>query len=126
MDRVRALCNGGDVIDGTAESALWREAREFLWVEPTAQIVKLPITPNAIPTLDGALGSLQRRYSVGGNVAWVAAPTDQSLDALLGSLNLSGVVLRNGTGAPHIGKHARNPFAERVKRALDPLNKFSS
>jgi len=125
MDRVRALCNGGDVIDGTHESAMWREAREFLWAEPNAQVLKVPITPSRIPALDGALGDLQRHYSVGGNVAWIAAPPDHALDALLSSLKLSGVVLRNGTGALHIGTRARNAFADRVKRALDPLNKFS-
>ena len=124
MDRVRALCGKGDVLTGNSEQALWREAREFTWAEPNEQIIKVPVTPAKIATLDARLGDMECRYSVGGNVAWVAAPNGHALDGMLRDLGLSGLVLLNADGEQRIGLRERNIFIERAKRALDPLGKF--
>lgn len=124
MDRVRALCGAGEVIAGDVEAALWDEARELTWAGGLP-VVRVPITPSRIAELDTMLGDIQRRYSAGGNVAWIAASDLSSIDATLKQVNLQGLVLLNApAGDPRLGVWQSNPFADRVKRALDPLNKF--
>ena len=124
MERVRTLCGRGEVVMGADESALWHAAREFTWAEAADEVLKVPITPSQIETLDLALGNMKRRYSVGGNVAWIAAPHGHTLDATLQSQGLAGLILLNATGEPRIGKRSRNAFTDRAKQALDPHNKF--
>jgi glycolate oxidase FAD binding subunit len=125
MDRVRALCGKGEIIIGATEEAIWREARELQWVGADAQVVKVPLTPSRMLALDARLRGMQRLYSVGGNVAWIAAPEGHDLDATLKSLSLSGLIVLNAAGDPRIGAHAQNAFAKRVKHAIDPLGKFA-
>ncbi len=124
MDRVRSLCGGGDIVTGDVEAQLWRDAREFAWVADGMPVVKVPLTPGRIPALDARVSSARRRYSVGGNVAWIATSALDELDATLRSLDLAGLVLLNAPGDPRIGRRVSNAFAERVARALDPQNKF--
>jgi len=124
MDRVRALCGSGQVITGDDEARFWRAAREFEWLAPEECLVKVPLTPSRIPALDAAVRHAQRRYSVGGNVAWIAARDLPALDAALKALDLAGLVLLNAAGDPRIGHHRTNAFAERVARALDPHGRF--
>ncbi|MCS6848059.1 MAG: hypothetical protein RMN52_10125, partial [Anaerolineae bacterium] len=124
MDRVRALCGGGEVITGDDEAQLWRAAREFAWVAEGAPVVKVPLTPGRIPALDARIRSARRRYSVGGNVAWIATHALDGLDATLKALDLAGLVLLHAPSDPRIGRRASNAFAKRVIRALDPQGKF--
>lgn len=125
MARIRALCGDGDVITGQAEMEIWRTAREFTWIAADECVVKVPLTPSDIPALDACVREVKRRYSVGGNVAWLAAARHHDFDAALRALGLPGLtLLGSADGDPRIGAHADNPFADRVKRALDPLNKF--
>jgi len=124
LDRVRALCGKGEVVEGEADLALWREARELAWSPAGAAMVKVPITSARIPALDEALHDLPRRYSVGGNVAWIATTDTAALDVVLKAQGLSGLILISASSDPRIGKREANAFAERVKRAMDPLNKF--
>jgi hypothetical protein len=70
------------------------------------------------------LGNASRRYSVGGNVAWIATNDVAALDATLKQMGLQGLVMLNATGDPRIGWREANAFAARVKRALDPQGKF--
>ncbi|BCX03820.1 MAG: 2-hydroxy-acid oxidase [Candidatus Roseilinea sp.] len=124
MDRVRALCSGGEIITGDDEVALWCAAREFAWAADGEPVVKVPLTPGRIPALDARVQPARRRYSVGGNVAWIATHALDDLDATLKSLDLTGLVLLNAPGDPRIGRRTHNAFAERVLRALDPQSKF--
>ncbi len=124
MARVRELCGAGELMDETDEAAFWRTARTFTWLHARESAVKVPLTPARIPALDAHLRGLQRRYSVGGNVAWIATDDLARLDAILKSLELAGLVLINAKGDPRIGQRRLNPFAERVARALDPEGKF--
>jgi glycolate oxidase FAD binding subunit len=124
MARVRALCGAGELMDEADEAAFWRAAHAFTWLHAGESAVKVPLTPARIPALDAHLRGLQRRYSVGGNVAWIATDDLSRLDAILKSLALAGLVLVNAQGDPRIGWHRTNPFAERVARALDPEGKF--
>jgi glycolate oxidase FAD binding subunit len=124
LDRVRTLCGKGEIVEGEADLMLWREARELTWASPHAAVVKLPLTPARIPALDEAIQDSQRRYSVGGNVAWIATTDTAALDVVLKAQGLSGLVLIGANGDPRIGKREANAFAERVKRAMDPQGKF--
>lgn len=124
MDRVRALVGSGEVLSGPEEEHFWNNMREMRWMESGDVLVKVPLTPRWIPALDARIARWKRRYSVGGNVAWIATPSLAETDAVLTSLRLSGLVLRSQAPDPHIGYRPFNPFAERIKRALDPLNKF--
>ncbi len=124
MDRVRALVGGGEIVSGEDEETLWREAREFTWLPKGACVVKVPLTPARIPALDAQLRGYARRYSVGGTVAWIAAEDIGAIDALLRAQDLPGLVMLRSLQEPRIGARLHNPFAERVKAALDPHNKF--
>jgi hypothetical protein len=64
------------VIQGAAEGALWQQVKEFEWVPAGWPLVKVPLTPKRIPTIEAQLNGVEaRRYSAGGNVLWLAWPT---------------------------------------------------
>jgi hypothetical protein len=68
-----------------------------------------------------------RRYSVGGNVAWLAWHPDlpvRCLEALLPELGLSGVALTGTWRSPFLGKQVGQAFAERLLQVFDPQQKF--
>ena len=134
MERLRARLRDDDptlrecrVVEWSEEQEIWREAGEFLWVGEGYSLVKIPLTPQRVMSLDQRLGErgAKCRYSVGGNLAWVAWPGPASeLDAILGELGLSGLVVLGAPGQPLIGRQTGAAFASRVKRALDPMGKF--
>ena len=66
-----------------------------------------------------------RRYSGGGNLAWVGWPGSLvDLDQHLAALGLGGLVVLGSTAAPLIGARPGINLAARVKATLDPDNKF--
>lgn len=126
-ERIRTLLEGGAVIEGADESALWRNAREFTWVPSGWALVKVPLTPRRIGELEAGFGNLQtiRRYSSGGNVAWVATPESlQVLDDALASLGLSGLVIFGPPGQPRLGIRNGQVMENRVKQVFDPGARF--
>ena len=72
-------------------------------------LVKVPVTPGRIARLEADLTGLpnlsgtspQRRYSAGGQVAWLAWPPAalDDLDTALKTLDLSGLVVLGQPGA---------------------------
>lgn len=123
----KLLAKSGPVGDtehaDTEESALWKAANHFDWVGSEKTLVKIATTPNKLPTLDAALAAAdaQRRYAVGGNLAWVAWPGSlANLDAQLTTLGLSGIALLGESSHPLLGKQTGQQFAQRIKSALDP------
>ena len=132
-DRIRALLEGGEVMGSADESALWRGAREFSWVPSGWTLVKAPLTPRRIVELETGFGEMQtiRRYSSGGNVAWIAAPgSPQRLGVvhnggIFTSLGLSGLVLFGPPGQPRIGVRAGEAMERRVKMVFDPQGRFT-
>jgi hypothetical protein len=69
--------------------------------------------------------NLQRRYSAGGQVAWLALPGDPGLlDPLLSNLGLSGLVILGSPQRQRLGVRTGEAFARRVKTALDPAGRF--
>ena len=133
LDRLRGLTGGGDVVDAEAERAFWRDACEFAWAPRHALLVKVPLTPKRIPGLEAVLSGADpqglaspRRYSVGGQVAWIAWPgTREALESLLGPLGLPGLVIFGPAGRARLGLRPAEAFERRVKAALDPTGRFA-
>ena len=125
--RLRGLLGGGDMIEGEAERVFWQDAGEFTWLPNGWHLVKIPTTPRRIPLLEAILDGwvCRRRYSCGGQVAWVASPGEiEDLDRLLTANEFSGLVIRGPAGRPRLGVRVGDLFARRVKRALDPSSRF--
>jgi glycolate oxidase FAD binding subunit len=114
------------VVEGEAEVELWRQVREFSWVADGLRLIKVPIPPKRIPILEANRSErpLPRRYSVGGNVAWLAVEDIGALGATLTELDLAGMVLFGPPGQPYIGVRKGMVLTDRVKRALDPSGSF--
>jgi glycolate oxidase FAD binding subunit len=115
------------VARGDEEAALWETAREFSWAPTGSSLVKVSLTPGRVAALEARLAgtAVARRYSAGGNVAWIAWPGDLSdLGAILTSLELGGLCFVGPVGHSRLGVWTGEAFAERVKRALDPAGRF--
>jgi len=127
-ERIGALLGGTEVISGDDEAALWREARELRWVATGWCLVKVPLSPARLADFDAAIAgaSTLRRYSAGGNVAWVAFPAEQlaSFEAALNAQALAGLLVFGPSGRPLLGQRTGAAFATRVKTALDPNGRF--
>ncbi|MDQ6744601.1 MAG: FAD-binding protein [Actinomycetota bacterium] len=125
----RIIERPGERVPDDEEPILWRDARDFAWAPEESSVVKVALTPKRIPELEAKLApsGLARRYSSGGNLAWLAwdgkRPV-QELDDLLRSLDLAGVVLTGSAVNPMVGAHRGGAFARRVKAALDPDGRF--
>ena len=106
----------------------WQSAREFTWAPPNWALIKVPLSPARLPALEAALAAVesQRRYSLGGNLAWVALPPEHvaRLDALLAQQGLAGLLILGEPGKPLIGQRGGEAFNRRVKAALDPNGRF--
>jgi glycolate oxidase FAD binding subunit len=119
-----------EVIETSADGALWQRVKELAWVPSGWALVKVPLTPKRLPILETQLAKVeaQRRYSAGGNLAWLAWPGGENwpnkLDTLLTSLDLSGLVLFGPPGVTRLGVNPGAPLARRVKQALDPGGRF--
>lgn len=125
-ERVRGLIGGGELmsgdLNGTSEPAHWRRLSELAWVPAGWTLVKVPLTAKRIPALDVAVAALpaMRRYSAGGNVAWIATPAPvAALHAVLVAQGLAGLVVMGPAGRPLIGTQTGAGFARRVRGALD-------
>jgi glycolate oxidase FAD binding subunit len=127
LDQLRALLGAGNVLSAETESQEWIEQGEFAWVPANHALVKVGLLPAQIPALDALLAASHapRRYTAGGNLAWLAWPESlATLDSLLTEHHLSGLVLRGETETPLIGEPVGNVFRDRVVAALDPEYRF--
>jgi glycolate oxidase FAD binding subunit len=135
IERLRGVLGGGEKVAEPEEGQLWRAARELTWVPPVLSgvegagwsLVKVPVTPKKIVALDQRLTpDAIRRYSVAGQVAWIATPDRASLDAALTEVGLSGLALVGPAGKARLGIQPGTAFERRVKQALDPSGRFPS
>jgi glycolate oxidase FAD binding subunit len=133
LERLRGLLGGGEVVEQPAEALHWRDAREFTWAPEGWTLVKVPLTPRRIPELEARLSmgdpaslpASLRRYSAGGQVAWLATSAPrENIDGILSALNLSGLAFSGPAGLVRLGVRTGEPFARRVKAALDPAGRF--
>ena len=111
-----------------APEALELEEQNGLW-HPLAgltgaAVVKVVLSPRQIPAFDAAICGMQRRYGVGGNVAWLATDNLANLDSALRDLGLSGLCLLGAVEQPVIGAPLERELSARVKQVLDPQHKL--
>ncbi|KAA3656733.1 MAG: FAD-binding oxidoreductase [Chloroflexi bacterium] len=114
------------LLENEADITYWQAQNRFDWAFAASQLVKIPVTPKQIPTLDKHLTNTLRRYSAGGNVAWVAADDMTALQTTLTELNLAGLQFTGHTDDPYLGSRKGRRFAQRIKKALDPNAVFST
>jgi glycolate oxidase FAD binding subunit len=117
----------GTPLRETDEAEFWAAARAFSWAPADWSLVKTPITLNTIPVLEQILqaSGAQRRYLAGGALVWIAWPGELAqLHVYLTQLQLSGLVLRGETQWPFVGARTGASLAARIKRVLDPTNRF--
>lgn len=125
--RIVEFLGAGGLMADADEAAFWRAGSEFTWAAADAALARVPLTLHHLPALDAALAAAgaERRYSVGGALAWVAWPGEPAaLDALLRRQGLSGLLIRGQAASPYLGAPPERLFYGRVKRALDPFNRF--
>ncbi len=103
----------------------WGEAREFRWADGPL-LVRVPLTPEQVLTLDAGLSGFSRRYSAGGNLAWVSGNEADlpRLNAHLKALGLGGLVLRGHEDA-HVGVPPGGLMLQRVRQVMDPPRRFA-
>ncbi|MGC8779757.1 MAG: FAD-binding protein [Anaerolineae bacterium] len=125
IERLRAVLGGGETVDAATEARFWRDARELAWAPVGRSVVKVPLTPKKILGLEKQVASdAIRRYSVAGQVAWIATADPAGLDATLARNALSGLVVIGPADKLRLGVRPGESFERRVKQALDPLNRF--
>ena len=129
LGRIQALIGReGEISKDDADEAVWREAREFAWIPEGHSLIKIPLNPQKVTSLERVLEphDAPRRYSVGGNILWLAWPEgvgERELRTLL-NLNLSALALTGAWETPLLGVK-RNAFMERIVSVLDPEGKFA-
>ncbi len=109
----------------TAEAArqLWREAGECAWAHAGGTLVKLAITPSAVPAVVEAVSGLPEArswISAGGNVAWVSLPPGKSRAT---PWNWPAVTMR-GAGPLWPGSPVNYNVFRAMKTALDPQGRY--
>jgi glycolate oxidase len=125
-ERLREHLGTGDL--ASDEAQVWHSARELSWVPPGWTVTMIPTVLAQVSRLERALrdtGAL-RRYSSGGQVAWVASiEPPETLGTVLEAEGLSGlrVLGRPGAGAI-IGRGVANELGRRVQLALDPAGRL--
>ena len=99
----------GVVLGAEEAAAFWLEVQEFRWADADAPLVKIPLTPQQLPALDGA----RCHISAGGNLAYLSAPRT----------DLPGLTLRGDAPLWH-GPRRDIALLAAVKTALDPQDRF--
>ena len=121
-----------EVLEGEDDQEIWREAREFAWVPDDATLVKVAMNPRQVVEWEKGLekssaGHVLRRYSVGGNVVWLAWPNEngsERLNRLLTSWGRPGVAVR-GESWGILGPASKGDvFQDRLTSVFDPAGKF--
>ena len=132
-ERLRQHLGAGDLASDEAQT--WRSASELSWVPPGWTATAIPTTLPQVARLEALLGGTGalRRYSSGGQVAWVASGEQpESLGAILEAEGLSGLRVLGPPGAGAgastaaiIGRGVANELGRRVELALDPAGRFA-
>lgn len=126
-ERLAEMVPDCDVWTGQPEVDYWSEMNEFAWVNPGAALLKVPVTPDTILSADQELIPIApvRRYSVAGNILWLA--TEQPVESVheeLSRLGLSAVGLSGDFAHPIVGVDRQTEFGRRIGAALNRDGKF--
>jgi hypothetical protein len=114
------------LLDG-AEAAFWLNLEPARPAGGETILAKVPLTTAEIPGFDAGLAAAgaRRRYSSGGNVAWIEWSLGfKALESALSERGLSGLALAGPAPRPLIGAAKGETFRTRVKAALDPNHRF--
>ena len=106
------------------EATFWQALNGQDWAAKAAHLLKVPVAPRQVLTLNGLGGVTAVHYAVAGNLAWVTTDEWPTLNESLKAAQLSGQFFRGGNGRPLIGHLGWLPLAQRVKQALDPAGVF--
>jgi hypothetical protein len=105
----------------------WRCERDFEWLPRGARLLKIPILPGEILAMEARLDAIDseilRRYSVGGNVLYLAWPNTLGWDRLP-VMNRGGLVLFGDAPVRWLGDWDQNIFFRRLRGIFDPAGKF--
>jgi len=124
---------GGREITAAHEEQIWIDAREFAWASTATGLVRVPLsasttsTPLAfIPNSGGSDDPAIRRvrYTCGGRLLWVATNDLRPIVTLLAAAGREGTIVRGPEAGARLGEATTSPFEERVRRVLDPRNRF--
>jgi glycolate oxidase FAD binding subunit len=129
VERLSAVLGRATTVAGQQDAVLWEEVQEFRWVPKPWALVKIPMTLRRVPEVEAALLRLDpgvlRRYSAGGQVAWVATSAPiPDVDAALRNLGLTGLVVLGPGGKVRLGHQAGQTFEERVRAAMNSNSRF--
>ncbi len=110
----------------TSDTTLWQAANDLAWADDAPLLVKVPVAPKRVVEFDMAVNphTSHRRYTAGGNVAWLAAHEAAPLDVALQALGLTGLALRGSVARPYLGQSPPMTLLHRAAQALDPDGKF--
>lgn len=130
LDRLRLFLQAETAVSRMEEAAddgrLWQAARALAWVDTSSFVVKVPVPPRLLTQLDALVRPLasRRRYTSGGNVAWLAVSDLDRLHEDLQSLSLAGLVVKGESGRVYVGRRQGVSLAQKIKQALDPAQTF--
>jgi glycolate oxidase FAD binding subunit len=126
------VAQSGTVHMAKDDSALWDNAREFTWVPDGYRLLKVALSPSKVAQFEAALETLElsiiRRYSVAGNVCYLALPQGadlQVLGTLLSKQQLAALALLGDFDRPYLGRPPERVFTGRIASVLDPQSKFA-
>ncbi len=128
VNRLETLLGAAEVMEGEDDQAVWDARREFEWVPEGWSLVKLPLTPGRISKVDDDLSKMGclRRYSAGGQVAWVAVDGPaEALEGMVSAQGLNALVLWGPPGKPRLGELKGKAFFDRIKSVFDPDRRFA-
>lgn len=126
-ERVCTLLDGADVemLTGDPEATVWSDVREFRWVPERHTLLRLPVSPGQLPDAERLLSSRpgRRRYSVGGNLVWIAWPDSEPAADLLAvchQLKRTPLPLRGEWSGVIPGVDSGSVFENRLLNVFDP------
>lgn len=131
--RLQALighCEGSRPLQVIADGAgVWGPLDNGTFAAVDDRLVRSPIIPSRLMEIDASLEelSVRRRYSVAGNLVWIAWPSPrpiQQLDECLRHLRIGAIVLTGDVPYCRIGVRPSASMTRRVKSALDPTGCF--
>lgn len=119
----------GDRLEGDDEAAAWDAVTELGIFGSATTVVRAALDVHRLEPLCTALPDDARvRVSLGGGAAWIGWPAGRpaaELGAVLHELGLSAVALRGAPEHRLLGRpRGEDPFARRIRGALDPDRRF--
>lgn len=106
------------------DAAHWQGINALAFAADSPNVVKIPLPPRKLLRLDEDPAIDLAHYYCAGNVALVTTTDITALGSALTRLGLNGLLLRGTATNPQLGTRHWLPFAQRIKTALDPHQKF--